>query len=104
MRSPRIRLRTLMLLVAALALGMGWNVTRARAQRRAVETIRRIGGDVWYDFEFEDGRPIGRPAESPVPRWVLDRVGIDHFHWVVGAEVNFSGPGRITDAWLLDLT
>ena len=100
-RPSRVRLRfTLRLLLAGitlLCLALAIWTHRAREQRRVVERIRASGGSVQYNYETAI-RLIGGPRPgwrglSPVPRWLLNRLGEDYFHEVVEAS--------ITDASLL---
>jgi hypothetical protein len=50
---------------------------RARQQARIVKHIREHHGSITYDWE----------RRSPVPQWLLDRLGEDFFHSVAGALV-----------------
>ena len=56
----RFSLRSLLMLMSACAIGLGWWSTRAEQQRRAVAAIRAAGGQVLYDFQA-----TGAPAPSP---------------------------------------
>jgi hypothetical protein len=74
-KSPRARwktisLRGLLLIIVAIALWLGWVVTRARDQRRAVAALQKFGGFVHYDWEFIDG-PVNVPRGSGLwkPTW-----------------------------------
>jgi internalin A len=89
----RLSLRTLMLLVLALACGLGWLVNSARSQREAVEAIERAGGKAFYGWQlrsnkvnagFQDLAPIANPL-PPWPKWFVDRVGPDYYStvWLV---------------------
>jgi hypothetical protein len=51
-----------------------------------VKRIANGDGYVYYDFQYS--APTAELAESPVPRWLLDRLGVDFFHSVkeVGSE------------------
>ena len=44
-------LRTLLILVFLLCVGMRWTTAKADRRKAAVEAIRKDGGLVWYDFE-----------------------------------------------------
>jgi len=72
------------ILLGLLAVRMG----RARRQAAAVATIRKHGGHVTYDYAFPDDNPRYSPlqwqAKSNVPNWLLDPLGEDFFHDVVG--------------------
>lgn len=79
----RYRLRTLLLLVTASAIGFAWwsyiVKQRVRPQQVAVAELRRTGGAIIkYDFQtrFND-RPPGWPA------WLVDSLGLDYFGNVI---------------------
>jgi hypothetical protein len=74
----KISLRTLMLLVLAVAAWLGWSIHKARQQRMAVASIKECGGSVRYDWEFDDdfGRPLRTRWE---PHWLRRLVGVEHF-------------------------
>src|SRR5262245_26702937 len=76
----RFSLRTFLLVITALALWLGWKFGEAREQRRVVAEL--IGLDVQYDFsDYFGGSP-------PEPAWLIDLVGVDFFHDVVGVRFN----------------
>ena len=77
-RSLRFSLRSLLALVLVIGGWLGWVVHRARVQREAVAAIERAGDKVWYDWEWNNGRPIpnGKPR---CPKWLVDRIGVDYF-------------------------
>ena len=80
----RVGLRTLMVTVLAAGGGLGWLVHRANVQRRAAAAIAKAGGSVYYDFQLTPGRPLWPGAPSAWPKWLIDAVGVDYFHGVVG--------------------
>ena len=78
-RRFRFSVRLQMLAILVVALGLGWRVEKARTQREAVSAVRRSGGVVGYDYEFDskgDPNPKGRP---PGPRWLQRRLGPEYF-------------------------
>ena len=84
-RKIRMSLSLRMLMVLVLVIGgvLGWVVKRATVQRRAVEAITKAGGQVMYDFQHA-GKPPKPGASSPWPKWLIEAVGVDYFHNVVG--------------------
>ncbi len=80
------RLRfTLRLLLAALTLLCVWlaiHTQRARRQRAIVEQIEQGIGGAYYDFHYEakDDGMGAKQQVSPVPKWLLDTLGVDFFH------------------------
>src|SRR5262249_41670584 len=82
----RLSLPALIVLVLVIGGSLGWVVHSARVQRDAVAAVQKLGGTVTYDWERKDGRsvPNGKPW---VPRWLLDRVGIDYFGHVTQVRV-----------------
>ena len=79
-------LRSLMLLVLLASVGMSWfavKMKRAREQKEAVEEIRKWGGEVHYDYEFQrSGNPL-QPSGPPGPAWLRNLMGEDLFATVV---------------------
>lgn len=66
---PRLqfRLRTLLILLSAVAVWLGYLTAEARRQRDAVQALRAIGGIVWYDFELN---PTLWKAKVAKHKWV----------------------------------
>ena len=93
----RFSLRTFLILVALIGVGLGVHLHRAKTQQAAVEAIRDYGGWVRYDYQFPtaefDHTDFDPEATSPVPRWLLDAVGIDFFHSVVQVNLNYTTDG-----------
>ena len=81
-RWHQFRLRTLLLLVLLVSVGMSWftvKLHRARRQRAAVEGILKSGGRVMYDYNYEeDGTPI-LDVDPPGPAWLQKMLGVDFF-------------------------
>ena len=82
----RFSLRGLIVLVLVIGVGLGWLVRSAHVQRDAVAAIRRAGGSVSYDWEWNNGKSV--PGGKPwAPRWLVDLIGVDYF-------------GHVTAVWL----
>jgi hypothetical protein len=88
-RFLRFSLRALLVFVVLASVGMAWvaaKMQQARQQREVVESIKKLGGGVRYDYH--DG--VCDPKEHPpVPAWLLAVFGDDFFAKVVG--VGFFG-------------
>jgi internalin A len=95
-----LSLRMLMVLVLVMGGGLGWLVRRATVQRRAVEVITKAGGQVMYDYQY-NGKPPAPGASSPWPKWLVEAVGMDYFHNVVGVWFHPNGK-RDADALSTD--
>ena len=57
MRTPRFfrySLRTMLVVVLVLSVWLGYYANRAARQRRAVDEIRELGGQVFYDYERDE--------------------------------------------------
>ena len=78
----RLSVRGLIVLVLLTGAGLGWLVRSARIQRDAVAAIRKSSGGILYDWEWKDGVYLAR-GEPFVPRWLVDRMGVDYFGHVV---------------------
>ena len=79
-------LRTLLLLTAVFAFGMGMWSHRARQQKQAVTAILELGGSVYYDYHLEnpDTPNVFDPKASPgAPKWLRAFVADEYFHTVV---------------------
>jgi hypothetical protein len=76
-------IRSLLVLVAAVALPCSWLTVKmkaAREQKTAVETINRLGGSVFYDYRKNFfWLPISH-AQPPEPAWLRSLFGVDFFH------------------------
>ena len=87
---PKLRwfqfsLRTLLVattLFAVLCSLFSWQVKRAQFQKQCVAAIRNRGGHVHYDYKVANWY-----ASSPVPKYLLDWLGEDFFHRVVGVQI-----------------
>ena len=76
-RYPRLSVRTLIVLVLITGGGLGWLIRSARIQREAVAELQRNGDAANYNWQAEGGIPI-RGGKPPLPRWLVDFVGIDY--------------------------
>lgn len=64
---PRYTIRTFLILVGVLGIWLGWHVARAQKQRAAVNTVRDLGGAVYYQYQWRRaGDKISFPAGSRV--------------------------------------
>ncbi len=78
-RFLRFSVRGLIVLVLAIGASLGWIVRSARIQHDAVAAIETDGGgEVAYDWDRGAGTTDFR-GKPPVPRWLVDLVGIDYF-------------------------
>ena len=77
-RFVRFSVRGLIVLVLAVGVLLGWTVRSARIQREAVAAIKNAGGNVTYDWEWNNGKsiPAGRPWG---PQWLANLIGVDYF-------------------------
>jgi hypothetical protein len=81
------RLRSILLLVAALAVGLAWCVNEAHRQRTVVSAINAAGGSVVYDYMQHPDRPLGRTRFGQVPKWIIDLLGHDFFASVINVRI-----------------
>ena len=78
----RFNLRTLLVVLTLVGIGLGIQVNRASRQRRAVAAIEELHGYILYDYEIEpkggdyNRLPDPRP---PGPVWLRRVVGLDYF-------------------------
>ena len=68
-------LRTLLVLVTVISVGLGMAIKKSRDRRQAVETIRSLGGSVIYLHEKQSTEPTS-------PRWLRQMFGDELFFQV----------------------
>ncbi|MDG3008087.1 leucine-rich repeat domain-containing protein [Paludisphaera mucosa] len=90
-RRRGLSLRVLMVVILGLGLWLGWRVNLARQQREAVATIKALGGEVAYDWEFDaQGRRNGRSPDAP--GWLRRAIDDEFFQQVVRVGLVKVGP------------
>jgi hypothetical protein len=111
-RRPRARLSVRAFSIGILILGgyLGWLVQRARVQREVVAAVKRGGGYILYDWEYDGWRWRGLhyrpprtprprpPADRPIPawrKWLIDRFGPDAVADVKLVEVGPEDPDGV---------
>jgi hypothetical protein len=82
-------LRTFFVMMTAVCIWLGWLTNQARQQRAAVAWVEEMGGSVYYDYEWVDGRFIGE-AELPGPKWLREMLGIDFMADVVSVQMSYA--------------
>ena len=93
----RVSVRGLLLLILVIGCGMGWIaqiVRDANIQRRAVASIKQVGGWVVYDSEWDEDQH----TSSWKPRWpkrLVDLVGIDYLGNVVFINLHDRGTDEV---------
>ncbi len=95
----RLSLRGLIVLVLIIGGCLGWIahiVRSAQRQRAAVAAVRKVGGSVLYDWQFDGGEVRVKPGTNTIsdevpgwPKWLVDRLGPDYFGGV--RQVSFRG-------------
>ena len=78
-------LRTLFVVVTALAVWLGYQTNRATKQRRAVERLQELQVQIIYDWQNNRGDfgTIIPNASPPAPDWLRRLVGEHYFTRVV---------------------
>jgi hypothetical protein len=81
-------LRSLLLFVLLVSVGMSWfavKMQQAKRQKEAVAAIERLGGEVFYDYQYRvlDVHTIFvTEAQPPGPEWLQRLLGNDFFSTV----------------------
>jgi hypothetical protein len=91
-------IRSLLVLVVVVALPCSWlavEMKKAKDQKEAVAAIKGLGGNLYYDYEFDDSGAWISGAEPATPAWLRARLGDDFF--ALAKNVTFMSGGKITD-------
>jgi hypothetical protein len=91
---------SMLVLVVLAAIGCSWLVSeleQARKQRTVVEGIKRVGGLVYYDYEFDLSGKMARIATPPGPSWLRNLLRDDPFAnvtqvWIYPGEGSRNSP------------
>jgi len=78
----QFRLRTLLIATMAIAVGCAWLSSRMAAKRRervAVETLRKNGWAVTYDYQLAADGKYDATRQPPIPDWLGKVLGDDFF-------------------------
>jgi len=87
-RLLRFGLRTMLGMIAIIAVCIGWPTSpiqkhqrRVRSQQQAVVRLQAMGATVEYDFYDVKG------GVAPGPKWLRESMGIDHFSDAIGVYI-----------------
>ena len=97
-------LRSLVVLVVAVAVPLGWfgvKLREAERQRRAVAAVTRADGWVGYDYQSTEIGRLEVSAEPPFPAWLRALIGHDFLSDVTS--VGFVGSIEVDDVTLQHL-
>jgi len=72
-------LATMFVIVTVLCVWLAAHVRATNRQRAALAAIKELGGRWFYDYQLGDNGINYNRNEPPVPKWLLDRLDIDHF-------------------------
>jgi hypothetical protein len=78
-RWPRYSIRTLLVVIAALSIWLGYQTHRAREQRAALERIHELGGTVQFDYQYDGSGTFQADAAAPGPVWLRKIIGGEYF-------------------------
>lgn len=82
-RMLRVSLRTVLLLVTAIAVLLGTTVQHAKRQGAVVAWVTEIGGSVKYDYELDGNGERFNRATAGMRQWLCETIGRDYFGTVV---------------------
>jgi hypothetical protein len=87
----KVSLRGMMIVIALLAIWLGWRVNKASNQRETVAIIKKHGGRVAYDWSGPATKgPSGRTPPGPV--WLRKWLGDEYFQELVYVNMAYSDP------------
>jgi hypothetical protein len=93
----RFSLRSLLILMTAMAVWLGFTMKRLRDQEQAVARIQELGGTVTYHYQLDENGNWISDAQPPGPRWLRAILGP---HWGVhfmSVFVSFADDNSATD-------
>jgi hypothetical protein len=103
-------LRSLLIFTVVCAIGAAWlgrKIERKRHEREAVEAITKLGGNVEYDYDYDDGGALGWhtiPTKNPPgPDWLRSLLGENFFSEVDRVSITGAVGKNMTDAGLIHL-
>lgn len=82
-RHLQFSLGTALLATTAFSIWLGLQTDAAHRQRRVVAEIRRLGGEVYYDWQIDENEVKTHQAGPPGPGWLRHWIGDDYFQKVV---------------------
>ena len=91
-------LRTFFVLLTVFCVWLGWLTHKANEQRKAVAWVREMGGQVYYDYHYDEDGSFVDDAEPSGPKWLVQFLGVDYFQ-----EVSTVGLGDTADRNLTPL-
>ena len=92
-------LRSLFLLTLVVSLVMGWvapRMKRTRQEDEAVEEIKKLHGQVQYDYEVRQSGNPPLDEEPPGPAWLRNLLGENFFATVVKVHFDYDA-ASVTD-------
>ncbi len=78
-RWAQFSLATMFLAVTVLCVWLAAHVRATNRQRAALAAIKDLGGRWFYDYQLGDNGITYENVEPPVPKWLLDRLDVNHF-------------------------
>ena len=100
MRWPRLKMRTLVGVIAILSIATWWLLDQAGRRVKAVATTGRLGGFVQFDADYQPEQLIPRPSQSRLSKLADRWLGPEFAHDV--SVVSLDGQ-MITDNELASL-
>lgn len=103
-RTYQYSLRSLLLLMLLVAIASSWvavKMQRARWQKEAVESWIKLGGIVYYDYQYDSKNNLTQGAIQPDSAWLRNVLGDDYFRNVTF--VSFYNNQKVTNADLENL-
>jgi hypothetical protein len=90
-------IRSLLVLVVVVAIPCSWmgvEMKKAREQKEAVGSIKKLRGGNWYDYRFQKPvNPLRSPSGPPEPAWLRNLLGEDFFATVVDVAFAYLSTG-----------
>lgn len=90
-RRFRFSLRAMLVVMAMVGLVLGW-VHAARFQKQAAALVEQSNpsATLLYDYEVDANGRLNDASAPPGPEWLGERLGVDYFSSVVGADMFYA--------------
>ena len=74
----RFSMRFFLLVITVFGIWIAVLSNRARSQKKAVSRVEELGGQLAFDYQFDENQKWRTDPKLPAPVWLIDLVGEDY--------------------------